>query len=194
MPSPLNFGSNRWCVGCNQLKDKTEFEKRSNNNYSENCKACLKRIEAGKHENNLKKAAKEILRGFAGALSTNRIEVPHTSELAAAIVERHGGVGGVADFIYIQGKTAADEKPGSRMALEYCKMLTNLVVKSTDQRETAPDVANLADEEIERQIEQHMRMLIESHPDVVSRVLNTTHRVIEEEEGQEEPAGESESV
>lgn len=192
MPSPLNFGSNRWCVGCNRLKDKTEFGKHGNNNYSENCKACLKRIEAGKHENNLKKAAKEILKGFAGAMTSNKIEVPHTSELAAAIVQLHGGVGGVADFIYTQGKTAADENPGSRLSLEYCKMLTGLVVKSTDQRQTAPDVANLSDEEIEHHIEQHMRMLIESHPDVVSRVLNTTHRVIEEEEGQEEPAGESE--
>lgn len=194
MPSPLNFGNNRWCVGCQGLKDKTEFKQHANKGYSENCKACLKRIEAGQHENNLKKASKEILKGFAEALTSKKIEVPHTSELAAAIVGLHGGVGGVADFIYTQGKTAADERPGSRLSLEYCKMLTGLVVKSTEQRQTAPDVANLPDEEIERQIEQHMRMLIESHPDVVSRVLETSHRRIDVDEGQEEPAGESESV
>lgn len=189
MSSKQNIGNQRFCLQCRTLKPFGEFTEHSQGGYSELCKPCQKNRKTGIYEDALRKASRDLAGEVTRGLSAGRLEVPHTSELAASIVQKHGGLDGIADFIVTQGKACAEEKPGSRAALDYCKLLTVLISKSTEQRETAPDVANLSPEELEQQLQAYLREIVAAHPEMVSQVLETTHRRIDKEEssdGQEE--------
>jgi len=187
MPVPnLNIGDRRWCMTCRKALKIEEFEAPT----KETCKKCGMARKGEVYGDLKRRASKEIFKNIVEGMTTKKLEVPHTSELAAEIIGKHGGLSNFSDFLYQQGMAAATERPGSRACLDYCKLIANLIVKSTDQNTPQMDPTSLTDEDIEKHIEASLELMLESHPDVVSRVLETTHRRLDSET-LEEPGGES---
>lgn len=88
-------------------------------------------------------------------LSDKTLETPHVSELCAALVKEFGGLEAVAKQFY---QTIIAAPPGSKIALDGFKALTNLVLYSTQHRSTAPDVVAMSDMEIKQ---EKMSLLIQ---------------------------------
>jgi hypothetical protein len=137
------------CAGCGQIYPLSEFKDPgvlvcklcSGKPDSEDDRAVTKR-----------KVARLAARQVLASLTRSQIDVPHTSELAAAVVERIGGVDKLADK-YMEVVNAILEKdPSTRLALSAVDGIAKMIRDSTVMRETAPDVNNLSDDELEQEI------------------------------------------
>lgn len=80
-----------------------------------------------------------------------RINAVHISELNEMIMRRFGSVEQFVDFYYEQTMQAATLNPGGKVALDACHKIVQIVIASTAHRQSAPDVENLSDEDLERE-------------------------------------------
>ena len=128
------------------------------------CKLCrggppVKRS-APNEEQHKKRVANLVCRQVMSSLTRNAIDVPHTSELAAAVMKRFGGIEKFADKYFAVVDAILERDPSTRLALSAVDGVAKMIRDSTVMRETAPDVKNLSDEELEtefqRMIEQKL--------------------------------------
>ena len=66
------------------------------------------------------------------------------------------------------------EKPGSKAVLDAKSAILKLVVDSTNQRHSAPDLAGLSDEELEKEFAGLAAFLLQKNPDVMVELLETS--------------------
>ena len=89
-----------------------------------------------------------------------RIEAPHISEICEGMLGLFGGVEGFCKKYHGQITEAIARQPGSRQVLESFARITSLVEASTRMRMTAPDVFDMSDEELEREIQYQVVKVI----------------------------------
>ena len=124
------------------------------------CKSCLpvtlhrpipdEPVSDAKKRHVAKSAAKQVL----STLTRDAIDVPHTSQLAEKIIEGLGGLDGYTAMYVQLIEKIMEESPGSRLALEAMKSVQKLLRDSTILRDTAPDVENVSDEQLQDALEQ----------------------------------------
>ena len=95
-------------------------------------------------------------------MTRNAINVPHTSELAAAVMKRFGGIEKFADKYFEVVDAILEKDPSTRLALSAVDGVAKMIRDSTVMRETAPDVNNLSDEELELEFQRMIEQKLES--------------------------------
>jgi hypothetical protein len=73
--------------------------------------------------------------------------------LAAAVVDKMGGVDKLAERYVEVVNSILKEDPATRLALNAVEGVARLVRDSTIMRETAPDVNNVSTEELEKELQ-----------------------------------------
>jgi hypothetical protein len=90
--------------------------------------------------------------GFFDRLAKKKLDAAHISELCEEIVGEFGGLHQFARFFVAQTMAAAARNPGGKVALDACAKVISIIVASTEHRKSAPDVENLTDEDIEKEV------------------------------------------
>jgi len=137
----------RVCERCGRVRQIAEF---GQNGDSDVCGAC--------QVSHLEPDATKMMqvRDFAKKLAAEsrgkQIESPHIAEVNAGMFKRFGGVEGFCNAWYGQMQIAIATKPGQRIVLDQFAELVKLAKAATENRNSAPDVANLTDEELGREM------------------------------------------
>lgn len=149
MPSLDGFSI---CKTCKQSMPLSYFDDEG----GDVCRMCApmrsmskKEVVAGEATNIREKATKLAAKQVMANLTRDSIDVPHTSELAAAMIKRFHGLDGFADAYFEVVSRIISEDPGSRLALKAMENMSKLIKESTIMRDTAPDVKSVSDEELE---------------------------------------------
>lgn len=156
------------CSVCGQIFPSIEFKDAG----APVCKICSATPTRGEEKQLLKKrvavlAAKQML----AALTRKQIDVPHTSELAAAVVQKIGGLDVLAERYVEVVNAILEEDPSSRKSLSAVEGLAKMIRDSTVMRETAPDVHNLSDEDLEQELQILFQQTL-ARGDIVLEVEN----------------------
>lgn len=162
----------RFCPMCREHKDKeTCYRSSSNGGKRELCRICEKVRNNEKRSKLMKAACGELVKKLVTGKATPQIDVPHTSELAAEVVKNLGGLSGLGRMATDAMKAAYDYDPTSKVALEWAKLVTGLVIKSTDQRETAPDVPTMSEEELNTELSAMIGKLLNERPELLEESI-----------------------
>ena len=160
MSNALKYGLNRRiCIGCAKPKKIAEF-RNGKGGWSRWCPECreekgeLKAAE--KHDAQMQQAVKEKI----AALTDRKLDAPHITEVCEEMFKRFGGLEGFCT----EWKNQIDicisgERAGTKTALDAFKQIMVLVIKSTEMRGSAPDMADLSDEDLFRVLAQSGRKL-----------------------------------
>ena len=81
-----------------------------------------------------------------------KIDAPHISELCEEMMHCFGGLQNFARLYHGQIMEAATRSPGGKLVLDALKAMTKLIETSTEHRKSAPDMENLSDEDIAREL------------------------------------------
>lgn len=97
-----------------------------------------------------KKAAlrEEGLKGLVQQLRQAKIDAPHISEYVATLVKKLGGIDVLAQTQVDQIEMLLELKPGSTAAVNAIERVVKLIVASTENRDSAPDLAQITDEQL----------------------------------------------
>lgn len=161
----------RFCPSCRVWKDKDScFNKSPHGGRREFCAPCYRNLQNEKRSKLTKAACSQLVKQLVTGKAVEQIEVPHTLELASHVVKGFGGVEDLAELFVSAAKAAYANDPTSKTTLEWMKVTKDLVVKSTDQRETAPDVAQMNEEELNGELAAMIGKLLEENPDLLTEI------------------------
>lgn len=168
----------RFCPKCREWKLKEEYFRKNGSGRRELCAPCDREMRNEKRQKLIRGATQQLIKQLGGGKPVAGIEVPHTSEMASAIVKNLGGLDGLAQMYTdaMQASYAAD--PTSKVTLEYFKLTAGIITKSTDQRETAPDVAQMSDEDLNVELTAMIGRLLDKDPNILNEIMET--RLIED--------------
>ena len=118
-------------------------------------------------------AYKERVNGTSSLLAefartTKKIDAPHVSELCEGMVQKFGGLNQLCNEWYQQIQYACQNNPGGKLALDGFSAMAKLIAASTEHRQSAPDIENLSEEDIDRELKA-----------LAEQMLRETQRVID---------------
>lgn len=96
---------------------------------------------------------------FVKMLRAPRIDAPHISQVCEQMARRFHGVENFTVFWKNQIDVAAMDHPGGKLVLDSCYAFVKLVSLSTEHRQTAPDVCDMSDEDLEREFQERVTKL-----------------------------------
>lgn len=146
------FGDRQICLTCSKPQELSQFMK--GEERVSQCQQCRHDGKVEKKQQARQAAKSEALAKLNKALNAKQINVPHISEVAAAVLNE---VGGLKEFarLYVEDLKAARLKsPGSKTILDADHRLVTLLNLSTEHRSTAPDTDFLSDEDLDRELEK----------------------------------------
>lgn len=169
----------RYCPKCKEWKEKEIHFRKNGSGRRELCSPCDTKRNIEKRQKLIRGATQNLIKQLGGGKPVAGIEVPHTSEMAESIVKNLGGLAGLTEMYTNAMKAAYATDPTSKVTLEYFKLTAGIITKSTDQRESAPDVAQMSDDDLNQELTAMIGRLLDSDPDILNEIMET--RVIEEE-------------
>ena len=172
----------RYCPSCRTWKLKEEnFNKLPTGGRRELCAPCHRAVQNEKRTKLMKAACTQLVKQLVTGKAVEQIDVPHTSELASHVVKGFGGVEGLAALFVDAAKASYMANPTGKVTLEWMKATKDLVVKSTDQRQTAPDVAQMNEEELNGELTAMIGKLLDSNPDLLAEIAQARIASLDEE-------------
>tara|TARA_R110002051_G_scaffold25842_2_gene62752 strand:- start:564 stop:1130 length:567 start_codon:yes stop_codon:yes gene_type:complete len=184
MTTDNQFGTKFTCEMCGVTKPPEEMR-----SGMKNCHLCMRAKAQDQRFEVSKVARRTAFKTLVAGIRGNQINVPHTSEVAAEMIRLFGGL----ERFCAEWKTDLDllrvEKPGSKSVLDTKAAILKLIVESTNQRDSAPDLAGLSDQELEKEFAGIAVVLIKNNPEVLEELLeeagkaivNTTDSVVVED-------------
>lgn len=169
------------CHICREYFPLSDFTRTRLGGYGEVCSECRPALQGAKHEARRRQVLTALVKQYSQGIKSDKIEVPHTSELAEAISRKIGGSDAFADLFVENMQQACASEPGGKTALGYMRTFTELIVRSTDQRETAPDVNVLTEDELEGELRHYVAKMIEANPDLGQEVIEANVRRLSNE-------------
>ena len=184
----MTFKGRRTCSECGELKELDAFPKRGLQ-----CKQCVKDIQRESEGKRKKSDRRTAFKALVAGIRGNKIEVPHTSEVAAEMIRLYGGLSNFCREWKSDLDSLRTEKPGSKMLLDAKSAIVKLVVESTNQRDSAPDLAGMSDEDLETEFSGLAALLLSKNPDVMRELLEDSGlRLIDGDGNEKLPDGSSE--
>ena len=183
------FIEGKLCQTCGVVKETTEFRK-----DDIHCKECRKSKD---RDNRLAKKEKDRRTAFATLVSGirgNRIEVPHTSEVAAEMMRLYGGLGQFCNEWKQDIDAMRVERPGSKSVIDSKMAIVKLIVESTNQRDSAPDLAGMTDEELEKELTGMITILLVKNPKLLKDMMSDTGSIQEGDSDAAIDSGTTETV
>ncbi len=114
-------------------------------------------VDEGEQETTNRRIAELTAKQVVASVTRKAIDVPHISEVAGAVLSKLGGATGFADKFVNTVNGILEENPNSRLALTALTEVSKLVRESTVMRETAPDVRNISDKDLEDELTRFMQ-------------------------------------
>ena len=161
------FIEGKLCQTCGAVKEVTEFRKEDIH-----CKECRKSKD---RDTRLAKKEKDRRTAFATLVSGirgNRIEVPHTSEVAAEMMRLYGGLSQFCSEWKQDIDAMRVDRPGSKSVIDSKMAIVKLIIESTNQRDSAPDLAGMTDEELETELTGMITILLVKNPKLLKDMMS----------------------
>ena len=154
----LSYETERRCEDCRVVRPVANFR-----GDARTCDMCVadepRKQKLARQHQSAKFASQRLVASVRGS----KINAPHISELCEAIVEQFDGLHNFAKIWKQQIDIAIANSPGSKTVLDSFYGITKLIAVSTEHRGSAPDVADLTDEELAIELEAIGRRLIRSN-------------------------------
>ena len=172
------FNGTRVCSQCATPQPISEFPQDAKGKPGIVCQSCDAKLGELKQQKSWEGDARQALATFAAMFRGDKIEVPHTCELTASVFREFGGPDEVAKFIYRQATAAAESNPGGKGAMDACKLLFGMVTRSTEQRNTAPDLHSLDDETLQKELQGMLASMLMENPEQASVLIANVNKNI----------------
>lgn len=179
----MTFKNRRTCSECGEMKEDSHFPERGLQ-----CTECIKEKTRSSKENKAKADRRTAFKSLVAGIRGNKIEVPHTSEVAAEMIRLYGGLSNFCQEWKSDLDSLRIEKPGSKMLLDAKSAIVKLVVESTNQRDSAPDLAGMSDEDLETEFSGLAALLLSKNPDVMRELLEDSGLRLIDKDGNEKLA------
>ena len=165
-------------------KSRNSFGKGTNKTW---CNKCNKIGSAEKRSNAKKKRLKSALSEFTAILRGTQVEAPHVAEYTQKLIEKFGSLDKIVDMHHTVVTSLVRENPGSKTAIDAVNGLVKLMELSTKYRDSAPDVDDLDDNEIEEELSKLMLARLAGEPDLLNQLVNASGlKVIESQVAEQE--------
>lgn len=162
-PARVHDPDTRHCPGCNIARPANEFY--ADDRLYTHCASCRANYKA---ESDARR--QKLIQEFRKKLTSERIDVPHISQFAEALLKEFGGVHEFCRLYREQADIAFDKRGGSLTSFRYLQAVMEAVRRSTEHRQSAPDVSLLSDDELEGEIKSlYMELLDDERMDDVMR-------------------------
>lgn len=140
----------RVCRVCGNLKPIALFKWKDHRNGTRDtmCRPCGVKLER-KHIMERKLIEREEgLKGLVQQVRQSKLNAPHISEYLDVVLRKLGGVEVLATMQVDQIEMLLEMRPGSPAAVNSLKDVVKLIVASTQHRDSAPDLAQITDEQL----------------------------------------------
>ena len=168
------------CAKCGAEKSRNSFGKGPNRTW---CNKCNKTISSIRRSDTKKKRLKSALTEFTTMLRGTQVEAPHVAEYCAKLIDKFGSLDKIVDMHHTVLNALVKDNPASKTALDAVNGLVRLMELSTKYRDTAPDVDDLDDKEIEEELSRLMLARLAGEPELLGQLVDASGlRVVDTEE------------
>ena len=179
MSNSLSTRNHKICAKCGQDKSRNSFGKGPNKTW---CNRCNKDIAKLRRSDAKKKRLKSALSEFTAMLRGTQVEAPHVAEYCAKLIEKFGSLDEIVSMHHGVLTSLVKENPGSKTAIDAMNGLVRLMELSTKYRDSAPDIEDLDDNEIEEELSKLMLARLVGEPELLTQLVDASGlRVIDTE-------------
>lgn len=168
------------CAKCGQEKSRNSFGKGPNKTW---CNRCNKEIAKIRRSDAKKKRLKSALSEFTAMLRGTQVEAPHVAEYCAKLIESFGSLDKIVEMHHTVLDSLVKDNPGSKTAIDAMNGLVRLMELSTKYRDSAPDIEDLDDTEIEEELSKLMLARLAGEPQLLEQLVDASGlRVVDMED------------
>jgi len=172
------------CAKCGMEKSRNSFGKGPNKTW---CNKCNKEISKIKRSESKKKRLQSALSEFTAMLRGTQVDAPHVAEYCAKLIEKFGSLDKIVDMHHKVLTSLVDDNPGSKTSIDAMNGLVRLMELSTKYRDSAPDIEDLDDKEIEEELSRLMLARLSSEPQLLNQLVDASGlRVVDMDDPSEE--------
>ena len=180
MSKSLYTRNHKICAKCGMEKSRNSFGKGPNKTW---CNKCNKVGGAEKRARAKDKRLKAALSEFTAMLRGTHVEAPHVAEYCSKLIEKFGTLDKIVDMHHTVVTTLVKDNPGSKTAIDAVNGIVKLMELSTKYRDSAPDVDDLGDTEIEEELSRLMLARLSGEPELLNQLVDASGlRVVDMEE------------
>ena len=185
MSKKLYTRNHKICAKCGMEKSRNSFGKGTNKTW---CNKCNKIGGAERRSRAKDKRLKAALSEFTAMLRGTQVEAPHVAEYCSKLVEKFGNLDNIVNMHHTVITTLVKDNPGSKTAIDAVNGLVKLMELSTKYRDSAPDVDDLEDREIEEELSRLMLARLSGEPELLNQLVDASGlRVVDMEKPTLEP-------
>lgn len=159
------------CAKCGQEKSRNSFGKGPNKTW---CNRCNKEIAKLRRSDVKKKRLKSALSEFTAMLRGTQVEAPHVAEYCAKLIEKFGSLDEIVTMHHSVLTSLVRDNPGSKTAIDAMNGLVRLMELSTKYRDSAPDIEDLDDNEIEEELSKLMLARLVGEPELLTQLVDAS--------------------
>ena len=176
----LSTRRHRICAKCGMEKSRNSFGKGPNKTW---CNRCNKEISKIRRSESKKKRLRSALSEFTAMLRGTQGDAPHVAEYCSKLIEKFGSLDKIVDMHHTVLTSLVDNNPGSKTAIDAMNGLVRLMELSTKYRDSAPDIEDLDDQEIEEELSKLMLARLAGEPQLMQQLVDASGlRVVETED------------
>lgn len=170
----------RICAKCGTEKSRNSFGKGPNKTW---CNKCNKSGSADRRSRAKTKRLRSALSEFTAMLRGTKVEAPHVAEYCSKLIEKFGSLDRIVEMHHTVITSLVNDNPGSKTAIDAVNGLVRLMELSTKYRDSAPDIDDLEDNEIEEELSRLMLARLAGEPELLSQLVDASGlRVVDTEE------------
>jgi len=116
-------------------------------------------------------------------LRGTQVDAPHVAEYCAKLIEKFGSLDKIVDMHHTVLTSLVSDNPGSKTAIDAMNGLVRLMELSTKYRDSAPDIEDLDDGEIEEELSKLMLARLAGEPKLMQQLVDASGlRVVDTED------------
>ncbi len=161
----------RVCNKCGMEKSRNSFGKGPNKTW---CNKCNKIGSAERRSKAKTKRLQSALSEFTAMLRGTQVEAPHVAEYTQKLIEKFGSLDRIVEMHHTVITSLVRDNPGSKTAIDAVNGLVRLMELSTKYRDSAPDVDDLQDNEIEEELSRLMLARLAGEPDLLNQLVDAS--------------------
>ena len=159
------------CAKCGMQKSRNSFGKGPNRTW---CNKCNKTGSAERRSKAKKKRLQSALSEFTAMLRGTQVEAPHVAEYTQKLIEKFGSLDEIVSMHHRVINSLVRDNPSSKTAIDAVNGLVRLMELSTKYRDSAPDVDDLDDKEIEEELSRLMLARLAGEPDLLNQLVDAS--------------------
>ena len=179
MAGNLSTRRHKVCAKCGLEKSRNSFGKGPNKTW---CNKCNKDIAKIRRSEAKQKRLRSALSEFTPMLRGTQVDAPHVAEYCSKLIEKFGSLEKIVDMHHTVLTALIENNPGSKTAIDAMNGLVRLMELSTKYRDSAPDIEDLDDKEIEEELSKLMLARLAGEPQLMQQLVDASGlRVVDTE-------------